>query len=117
MTTTETTLTIVCPSWCTIDAQEHASDLWNSGGDCIHQAPVISVADVGRGPGIGSLDEPKPGRPVEIYWTSQTAPQGRESAAPMFWIDDREYSVEQALALRDAIMQAVETYRAAGGVA
>jgi hypothetical protein len=35
----------------------------------------------------------------------------------MFWIDDREYSVDQALALCKAVAHAVATYRRAGGAA
>jgi hypothetical protein len=89
----------------------------NSGGDCIHHASTITVSDTGRGPGVDSLGDPKPGHPVGVHWTSQSAPNGTESASPMFWIDDREYSVDQALALCKAVAHAVATYRRAGGAA
>jgi hypothetical protein len=117
MTAVEATLTIVCPDWCTIDAQEHATELWDHGGVCRHRSADTIATDLSNGPGHGYGDDSRPGVPVAVWMWMTTDPEGREVASPAFCADEREYSIEQALALRDAITQAVETYRAAGGVA
>jgi hypothetical protein len=116
MTITETTLTIVCPT----GARSIPSSMRPTCGT----AAVTAFTTLPRSrlltraaDRVSTLSDPKPGRPVEVHWTSQSAPNGTESASPMFWIDDREYSVDQALDLCEAVANAVATYRCAGGVA
>jgi hypothetical protein len=96
VTTTRTSVRITCPPWCTVDPQDHAENLWNSGGNCCHHAPDVSVEDA----------EGRP--PVCVTFSTCTSPEGREVAAPVIYINDREHSIEQALALAEAITRAVD---------
>jgi hypothetical protein len=112
MTTTAVPIVITCPDWCTVSAEEHAADLWNMGGVCIHHSPEVEVADtpVARGP----LGEMRPYSPVTVRFVTTTNPKGREVEAPEFAIEGHEYSLEQLLALADTIQATVALYRSAG---
>lgn len=43
MTTATASLTISCPPWCITPAQEHADDLWNMAGKCVHVTDFDSM--------------------------------------------------------------------------
>jgi hypothetical protein len=110
--TTEVSITITCPNWCTVTAEDHAADLWDMGGVCIHRAAEVEVVDtpVVRGP----MGEMRPYEPVTVTFVTTTNPEGREVEAPEFDINGHDYSLEQILSLAEAIQGAVTTYRAEG---
>jgi hypothetical protein len=110
MTTTTVPIQITCPDWCTINADEHVRDLWNSGGNCFHHADDVLVEDTG-GYQV-ALEETRHYPPVSLGLTVTTNPEGRETASPVFRVDEQEHSLEQALAIAEAIHRMVATYRA-----
>lgn len=108
-------LEIVCPEWCSIAPEEHARELWNYAGNCLHLTSDVLVEDpTGH---QAPLEEPRFEPPVRIVLYSHTRPDNTESASPTVHIGDDVYTVGQALALAEAIVALVERYRAAGGVA
>jgi hypothetical protein len=111
-----TRLTITCPTWCTLEPQHHADDLAFNDGECMHRSPAIYAEDTSDGPARGFGDKPIPGAPVEVYFYKLTDPGGREVATPAFHVNDECYSLEQVVALTEALTQVVAAYRAAGGV-
>lgn len=116
MTTATVPIQITCPEWCEVPAEEHVRDLWNMDGDCIHHMPCAYVTDL-----VGlnaSLEPPLSGDRVELNITTQTSPEGRESAPPIVHLHGgQQLSVSQALALSDALRDLVNLYRSTGGVA
>ena len=114
MTTTAVPIVITCPDWCTVSAEDHANDLWNMGGVCIHRPAEVEVGDtpVARGP----LGELRPYSPVTVSFVTTTNPDGLEVEAPEFAIEGHDYSLEQFLALAEAIHSVVATYRNSGAV-
>lgn len=114
MTTAAVPITITCPEWCTETPEHHASELWNLGGTCIHAAEGYAVEDL-----TGyreALEEPRYGRPVAVWFSTETDPDGRETTSPVFFIDGRELTVSQALAVAETIETLVGQYRASGGI-
>lgn len=107
MTTTQASIAITCPPWCTIDPQEHAEDLWNSGGNCCHHGPTNSVEDT-AGHRENAWDEPQLYPPVDVTYSTCTNPEGRETETPVIYVDSREFSVAQALDLAEAIQRAAD---------
>lgn len=117
MTTATVPIAVTCPDWCTVSAEHHAADLWNMGGVCIHHSPEVLVHDPTGYQEAGD-DAPQPFSPVEVSFTTMARPEdGREVATPIFYVLHQEMSLEQALALNDAINRAVESYRSTGGKA
>ncbi len=124
MTTTTVPITITCPDWCELTAERHAADLWDNGGECFHHMPALVVEDP---TGIGApLEAPQICPPVELRLVTTATPDGREVQPPIVYIDKAggpmairagEHSVDQALALADALRDMVQQYRAAGGTA
>lgn len=115
MTTSTVPVSITCPVWCIRDAGEHAAELWNMDGDCIHLSADREITDTAGY--IEPLAAPVFHPPVSVWITSSASPEGRESASPIVHLDGRELSTQQALALADALRDLVGDYRAAGGVA
>lgn len=109
MTTTTVPFVITCPNWCVRPAPEHAADLWEMGGNCIHYSADLSVADPDGYQ--EALTEPKFNDPVDVSISTQTDPNGRETASAIVHIDGREYSEAQALALAEAIRTQVQMRR------
>lgn len=113
MTTATVPIQITCPDWCTRTADEHAAELWDMGGNCIHHSPELFAFDTTgyREP----MQEPRFYAPVEVRMTTHTNPEGRESASPVVWVNGHEFSPSQAIALAEIIEQTIESYRAQGG--
>jgi hypothetical protein len=109
------TVEIVCPPWCRIAPEEHARELWNNEGNGLHLSDDVLIEDPSgyQEP----LAEPRFHSPVRLALYSHTRPDNVESASPTLYIDDREYSVDQALAVAGAVRDMVDAYRSAGGVA
>lgn len=85
----------------------------NQEGHCIHHIEPVFVEDT-----TGyrqSAEEPRYGPRVDVFLTSETRPDGREASSPMVYVDGREMTVSQALALAETIKSVVRTYRNAGG--
>jgi hypothetical protein len=114
MSTTTVALDLTCPDWCTVPAEEHASELWDLGGTCIHWSDRTNVADPTghRSP----LQAPQPHEPLEVSLTTCTSPDGREVESPMMHLDGNELSIAQAVAVAERLQSLVAEYRAAGGV-
>ena len=115
MSTATVPIQITCPDWCERTADEHVADLWNMDGTCIHHSADRQVVDT---EGYQeALTAPRFHDPVELFITAQTRPDGVETASPTFHLNGDEMSVQQALALSEAIREVVYTYRVEGGVA
>ena len=110
MSTATVSLAIVCPDWCVIPASEHADDLWDMGGNCIHRAVITTVDDAAGY--CEPLEEPRYHSPLDVTFTSMTSPEGRETASAVLSLNGHETSIEQAEAFARAILAAVGTYRA-----
>jgi hypothetical protein len=96
-------------------AEYHAAELFNSGGECFHHVEVVVSDPTGI---QRPLTEPRMCSPIELSLTTTTAPDGHEVEAPHFHLDaDGEHSLDQMVALADAIREMVQQYRTAGGVA
>lgn len=109
MTTTTVPIEITCPDWCDRPATEHAEQLWDWDGTCIHYSADAIVRDT---EGFhGALEQPQFHPPIELYMTAQTNPEGREVCPPVLHLGGIEMSVSQALALADEIRRQVELYR------
>jgi hypothetical protein len=114
MTATLVPLEIVCPAWCSVVPEEHVRGLWDNAGNCLHLSADVPVEDP---TGFQEpLEAPRFNPPVRLTISSCTSPENRESASPVLFLDDREHTIGQALAVADAIRELVEVYRAAGGV-
>ena len=105
-------ITIVCPDWCTVSPEQHAAELWAASGKCFHHAADIEGADptAHRAPRA----EPRYYSPICLSLSTTTMPDGREAESPTFRIDEQEHSLEQMLALAEAIQRAVDLYRSTG---
>lgn len=113
MRTKSVPIAITCPEWCSRTAEEHAADLWNFEGRCIHLSENLDVADP---VGWSSYGEPtRYHSMVNLYITSSAWPDGRECESATVFLDGHEMSMEQALLLSDELRRQVEAYRAAGG--
>lgn len=113
MSTATVPIAITCPDWCIVEADAHAADLWEMGGNCIHRGPDVDVVDTtGYQEPLQSL---RLHQAIRLQLTAMTRPDGAESATPVIYIGEREHSIQQALDLAEAIKTMVETYRAAGG--
>jgi hypothetical protein len=117
VTTATVPITITCPDWCQETAEHHAAEIWENGGECFHHMPERMVTDP---KGIQRpLTEPKMCDPIELRLVTTTrGDDGHECESPIVYIETAsEHTIEQALALADAIRDMVKQYRAAGGVA
>jgi hypothetical protein len=116
VTTATVPITITCPAWCQETAEHHAAELWDNGGECFDHMPERMVTDP---TGIERpLTEPKMCDPIELRLVTATGPDGHEVEAPIVYIETAsEHTIDQPLALADAIRDMVQQYRAAGGVA
>lgn len=116
MSTATVPLEIVCPEWCKVSPADHASELWDLGGHCIHTAEDVVVKDP-----VGyreALQEPRFEDPVCLTLSTMARPgDNRECASPVVYINGVEHTVGQALAVSEAIVALVDRYRAAGGTA
>jgi hypothetical protein len=110
MTTATATLSITCPPWCTTSAQEHADDLWDFGGRCIHPTDFVSVFDpVGRTP--APLAEPIECSPFSVQLSSTTTPDGTSAqASPLILMDGSEHTLEQVVDLTGTLLSLVTLY-------
>ena len=92
----------MCPDWCTISPEQHASEHWNTGGVCLHQSADVEIVDP-TGFQEALDDAPRPWRPAVVRFSPQTRPDnGRETATPVFFLHDEEFSLEQLVCLADA---------------
>lgn len=115
MTTTAVSLEITCPDWCITSPEEHAADLWNMGGTCIHRTADTSIEDHIGHKG-GGLEGVHYAAPVLLSLTTETRPDGQEAATPCVTLHGGdELTLSQALAVADQIKAMVAAYRAAGG--
>lgn len=114
MTTTTVALDLTCPDWCTVPAEEHASELWDLGGTCIHWAPWAVVPDP-TGHQV-PLEAPRLHQPVEIGLSTCTRPDGIEAESPVVRLNGAELSIAQAVTVAERLQCLVAEYRAAGGV-
>lgn len=115
MSTATVPLAITCPDWCDISPAKHAEDLWNWEGHCIHSSSDFAIRDEA---GWTTYGEPTRFHPAQtISLSSVASPDGRETESPMLHLAGNELSVQQALALADAIRELVQQYRSTGGVA
>lgn len=108
---------ITCPPWCSLSAGEHADDLWELAGNCLHWMDEVFIEDT-EGYQV-PLEEPIFNKPIRVVLVSHASPDGRETASPVVHLGHNSdtLSVQQALALADEIRRQVELYRATGGVA
>jgi hypothetical protein len=106
---------IVCPDWCTVSPEDHARNLWDMGGDCIHRSMTVGVEDP-----TGyreALAEPRFHDRIELSLSTSANPEtNRETASAVVYLGDRDHSIAQALALAEAITAQVAAYREAGGI-
>lgn len=113
MTTAAVPIQITCPNWFTRTAGEHVDDLWNMDGDCIHFSGERMAVDAEGY--CEALRAPVFHPRVDVWMTSMTSPDGRETASPIVHLCGQELSVQQALAFSELIREVVYTYRVAGG--
>ncbi len=118
MRTATVPVAIVCPPWCEVSPEDHASELWDYEGNCVHRTTSEPIPDT-QGSGH-SLAEPTFHSPVAVSLTSYGChSDGRDTDAPTvhLHLSGAELGLKQALALADEIRRQVELYRSTGGVA
>lgn len=110
MTTDTATLTITCPPWCITPAQEHADDLWDMAGVCVHVTDFASVFDpIGRTP--APLADPIECPTFSIQMSSTTTPDGTSAqASPLILLDESEHTLEQVIDLTGTLLSLVTLY-------
>jgi hypothetical protein len=112
--TTAVPLEITCPNWCSRSAAEHAADLWNYEGRCIHLSRDVEIPDTA---GWTAYGEPvRFHESHSVYVSSIANPSGRETESPILYFHGHEVSTSQALAVADEIRRRVQLYRSTGGV-
>lgn len=114
--TTTAMVDITCPEWCTTaDPQEHADELWNTGGCVIHNHPGYRIEDQ-QGHMPSPLTNPIFGKVVQVAGGIETTPDGRWQATPMVNLQGIEMTPQQALAVAAglAMLVAELTYPVVG---
>jgi hypothetical protein len=101
-------LEIICPTWCGISADEHASRLWDNEGRCVHQTVVTVDDPVGK---QVAGETPRFCEPIELLLLMTTDPAGREVESADVLINGRESNLEQLAQLGKAIVDLGEKYR------
>lgn len=103
MITTAVRIEITCPNWCSISPEEHVANLWEMEGCCVHHSSIVSVKDT---EGYSEpMRETIYRAPIELSCTSTTRPDGREQASRVFFLDDRELSIQQARDLAETMLR------------
>lgn len=101
-TEAEASLSIKCPTWCTLSAQDHADQLWNLEGECHHMPADVDIM----------CGVPSATREAPVGFVMTTSPVGNETAPPVFFLDGQEFSAEQFRTLAGAMLAMLDLHAA-----